>query len=86
LLGNKSVESILFFAAKDRTKAQICDAIHALAGAAMAHFEQSSCLVIVDRDGKHCDLALSQPDYRPTADDESAARKFLGRCECAAWT
>ena len=68
----------LFVAARNRTKAQISEAIHTLAGAAMAHFRKSSCLAIVDRDGKHYDLALSRPDYQLTADDESAAQKHFG--------
>lgn len=68
----------LFVAARNRAKAQISEAIHTLAGAAMVYFQKSSCLVIVDRDGKHYDLALSRPDYQPTADDESAAQKYFG--------
>jgi len=68
----------LFVAARNRSKAEISEAIHTLTGAAMAHFEKGSCLVIVDRDGKHYDLALTRPDYQPTADDESAGRKYFG--------
>jgi hypothetical protein len=35
-------------------------------------------LVIVDRDGKHYDLALTRPDYQPTAEDEAAGQKHFG--------
>jgi len=68
----------LFVAARNRSKAEISEAIHTLTGAAMAHFRKGSCLVIVDRDGKHFDLALTRPDYQPTADDEGAGRKYFG--------
>jgi hypothetical protein len=68
----------LFVAARNRSKAQITEAIHTLAGAAVAHFKKGSCLVIVDRDGEHYDLALTRPDYQPTSDDESAAREYFG--------
>ena len=68
----------LFVAARNRSKTQISEAIHTLAGAAIAHFRKGSCLVIVDRDGEHYDLALTRPDYQPTADDEGAGRKYFG--------
>jgi len=68
----------LFVAARKRSKAEISEAIHALAGAAMAHFRKSSCLVIVDRDGEHYDLALTRADYNPTTEDEAAGRKHFG--------
>jgi hypothetical protein len=68
----------LFVAARNRSKTQMSEAVHTLAGAAIAHFRKSSCLVIVDRDGKHYDLALTRPDYQPTADDEDAGRKYFG--------
>ena len=68
----------LFVAARNRNKTQISEAVHTLAGAAIAHFRKSSCLVIVDRDGKHYDLALTRPDYQPTADNEDAGRKCFG--------
>ncbi len=68
----------LFVAARNRSKTQISETVHTLAGAAIAHFRRSSCLVIVDRDGKHYDLALTRPDYQPTSDDEDAGRKYFG--------
>jgi hypothetical protein len=67
----------LFVAARDRSKTEISEAIHTLAGAAMAHFRKGSCLVIVDRDGKHYDLALTRPDYKPTVEDEAAGQKHF---------
>lgn len=70
--------AFLFVAARNRSKIEISEAIHTLSRAAMAHFRKSSCLVIVDRDGKHYDLALTRPDYQPTADDEDAGRKYFG--------
>ncbi len=66
----------LFVAAKNRSKTQISEAIHTLAGAVIAHFRKSRRLVIVDLDGKHYNLALTRLDYQPTADD--AGRKYFG--------
>ena len=54
------------------------EAIHMLTRAAVAHFRKHSCLVIVDRDGEHYDLALTRPDYEPTAEDETADEKYFG--------
>jgi hypothetical protein len=68
----------LFVATRKRSKAELSEVIHILAGAAMAHFKKRSCLVIVDRDGKHYDLALTRPDYQPTAEDEAAGQKHFG--------
>lgn len=68
----------LFLAARNRSKAQIAEAVHALSGAALAHYRKSSCLVIVDRDGQHYDLALTRPGYQPTAQDETAGQKYFG--------
>jgi hypothetical protein len=68
----------LFVAARNRSKAEVSEAIHTLTGAAMAQFRKGSCLVIVDRDGKHYDFALTRPDYQPTADDKDAGRKHFG--------
>jgi hypothetical protein len=68
----------LFVASRKRSRAEIFEAIHTLAGAALAHFRKNSCLVIADRDGEHYDLALTRPDYEPTAEDETLGRKYFG--------
>ncbi|MFZ3363630.1 MAG: hypothetical protein WA153_09315, partial [Candidatus Acidiferrales bacterium] len=46
---------------------------------ALAHYQKSNCLVIVDRDGEHYDLALSRPDYQPTAEDAAIGEKYFGQ-------
>jgi hypothetical protein len=70
--------AFLFLAARNRSKAQIAEALHTLAGAALAYYGKRSCLAIVDRDGKHYDLALTRPGYRPTSEDEAAGQKYFG--------
>jgi hypothetical protein len=68
----------VFVASKKRDKAELSEIVHTLAGAALAHFRKSSCLVIVDRDGEHYDLALTSPDYQPSPDDVIAGQKHFG--------
>ena len=49
-----------------------------LAGGALAHYQKKNCLVIIDRDGEHYDLALSNPDYEPDAADIAEGEKYFG--------
>jgi hypothetical protein len=68
----------VFVASKKRDKAELSEIVHTLAGAALAHFQRSSCLVIVDRDGEHYDLALTRPGYQPSPADVIAGQKHFG--------
>jgi hypothetical protein len=68
----------VFVASKKRDKAELSEIVHTLAGAAIAHFRKSSCLVIVDRDGEHYDLALTRPDYQPSPTDVIAGQEHFG--------
>jgi hypothetical protein len=72
------VRVFLFIVARKRSKAEIFEAIHTLAGSTLAHFRKNSCLVVVDRDGEHYDIALAGPDYELTAGDETASQKYFG--------
>jgi hypothetical protein len=67
----------VFIASKKRNKAELSEIVHTLAGAALAHFRKSSCLVIVDRDGEHYDLALTRPDYQPSPADVIAGQEHF---------
>ena len=49
-----------------------------LAGGALAHYQKKKCLVVIDRDGEHYDLALSNPEYEPDAADIAAGEKHFG--------
>ena len=49
-----------------------------LAGGALAHYQKKNCLVIIDRDGEHYDLMLSNPEYEPDAADIAAGEKHFG--------
>lgn len=49
-----------------------------LAGGALAHYQKKNCLVVIDRDGEHYDLALSNPVYEPDAADIAAGEKHFG--------
>jgi hypothetical protein len=49
-----------------------------LAGGALAHYQKKNCLVVIDRDGEHYDLALSNPEYEPDAADIAAGEKHFG--------
>lgn len=68
----------LFIASKRTDRSDLSRIVHGLAGAALAHFQKGSCLVIVDRDGEHYDLALTRPDYRPSPEDAVAGRTHFG--------
>ena len=49
-----------------------------LAGGALAHYEKKNCLVIIDRDGEHYDLMLTNPEYEPEANDITAGEELFG--------
>jgi hypothetical protein len=49
-----------------------------LAGGALAHYQKKNCLVIIDRDGKHYDLMLTNPEYEPDANDITAGEELFG--------
>jgi hypothetical protein len=68
----------LFVATKKSDKSELSRIVQMLARAALAHFQKSSCLVIVDRDGEHYDLALTRPGYLPSAADAAAGQKHFG--------
>ena len=68
----------LFVASKKCDKATLFKIVQGLAGGALAHYQKSNCLVIVDRDGEHFDLALSRPGYQPTPEDAAIGDKHFG--------
>jgi hypothetical protein len=68
----------LFVATKKSDKSELSRIVQMLARAALAHFQKCSCLVIVDRDGEHYDLALTRPGYLPSAADAAAGQKHFG--------
>jgi len=51
----------------------------ALTRAAMAHYKKTRCWVVVDRDGKNLDVALTVPDYSPTQEDLIAGERHFGK-------
>lgn len=68
----------LFIACKNWEKSALFSIMHGLTGGALAHYRKSNCLIIVDRDGQHYDVALSRPDYKPTAEDATIGEKYFG--------
>ncbi len=68
----------LFIAARKVSKEEILKRTIILTNAAQAYFRKKRCMAIVDRDGKHYDLIFTPPDYKPTAKDEDAGRKYFG--------
>jgi len=69
----------LFVASRKWRKSDLFNAVEHLTGAALAYYQKSECLVIVDRDSEHYDVALSQPGYKPTPEDVAAGEKYFGR-------
>ncbi|MGB7349814.1 MAG: hypothetical protein WBC66_08145, partial [Candidatus Acidiferrales bacterium] len=69
----------LFVASKSCDKSTLFRIVQGLTRGALAHYQKSNCLVIVDRDGEHYDLALSRPDYQPTAEDAAIGEKYFGQ-------
>jgi hypothetical protein len=51
---------------------------HRLAGGALAHYQKKNCLVIIDHDGEHYDLILTNPEYEPDANDIAAGEELFG--------
>ena len=49
-----------------------------LAGGALAHYQKKNCLVVIDRDGEHYDLMLTNPEYEPDAADIAAGEELFG--------
>lgn len=68
----------LFVASKNSDKSTLFSAVKVLAGGALAHYQKSDCLAIIDCDGKHYYLALTRPDYEPTPEDKEAGKKHFG--------
>jgi hypothetical protein len=69
----------LFVASKKCDKSTLFRIVQGLTGGALAHYRKSNCLVIVDRDGEHYDLAPSRPDYQATAEDAAIGEKYFGQ-------
>jgi hypothetical protein len=67
----------LFIACKKCAKATLFKIMRGLTGGALAHYQKSNCLVIVDRDGEHYDVALSRPNYQPTAEEAAIGEKHF---------
>jgi len=68
----------LFVASRNWSKSHLHAAVHTLVGGAIAHYRKKDCLVIIDREGKHFDLALSRPDYVVNPQDEDAGKRYFG--------
>jgi hypothetical protein len=68
----------LLCSSKNCDKPTLFRIVHGLTGGALAHYQKRNCFVIVDRDGEHYDLALSRPDYLPTAEDAAVGKKHFG--------
>ena len=51
---------------------------HKLAGGALAHYQKKHCLVVIDHDGEHYDLVLTNPEYEPDAADTAAGEELFG--------
>jgi hypothetical protein len=49
-----------------------------LAGGALAHYQKKNCLVIIDHDGEHYDLILTNPEYEPDAANIAAGEELFG--------
>jgi len=69
---------LLFISSKGTPKSNLFNIATELTGAALAYYRKRHCFVIIDRDGEHYDLMLSNPDYRPTAEDATAGEKHFG--------
>lgn len=68
----------LFVASRNWKKSSLHAAVRTLVGGALAHYRKKDCLVIIDRDEEHFDLALSHPDYTVRSEDEEAGRVYFG--------
>ena len=51
---------------------------HRLARGALAHYQKKNCLVVIDHDGEHYDLILTNPEYELDSADIAAGEKLFG--------
>jgi hypothetical protein len=65
-------------AAKNVDQAELLSRTMVLMGGAMAFYEKSKCLVIVDRDNSGYEVALSRPRVRPTPEHVEAGKRLFG--------
>jgi hypothetical protein len=65
-------------AAKKVDRAELLSRIMVLMSGAMAFYEKSRCLVIVDRESSGYEIALSRPGVRPTPDHLEAGKRLFG--------
>ena len=65
-------------ASRKVNRAELLSRIMVLMVGALAFYEKSKCLVIVDRDNMGYEVALSRPDIRPTPAHLEAGRRLFG--------
>jgi hypothetical protein len=65
-------------ASKKVDRAELLSRIMLLMGGAMAFYEKSKCLVVVDRDSSSYEVALSRPGIEPTPADFEAGQRLFG--------
>ena len=65
-------------ASKNVDRAELLSRMMVLMGGAMAFYEKTKCLVIVDRDNGSYEVALSRPDARPTQAHVEAGKRLFG--------
>jgi hypothetical protein len=68
----------IFGSAKRINRSEVLSRINRLASGAMAFYEKSRCLVIVDRDGVSYEVLLSQPGFSPSLADFEIGRCLFG--------
>jgi hypothetical protein len=68
----------LFISSRGIPKSRLHDIATRLTRGALAHYQKKNCFVIIDRDGQHYDLKLSNPDFEPNADDIAIGEKHFG--------
>lgn len=68
----------LFISSRGTDKPDLFEIMRVLTGGALAHYQKGNCFVIIDRDGKHYDVARSHPDYQPTPVDVLAGQTYFG--------
>jgi hypothetical protein len=67
----------IFGSAKQIDRSEVLSRITRLAGGAMAFYEKSKCLVIVDRDGISYEVGLSRPGFSPSSADVEIGRRLF---------
>jgi len=65
-------------ASKNVERAELLSRMMVLMGGAMAFYDKPKCLVIVDRDHRGYEVALSRPDARPTQAHVDAGKRLFG--------